>query len=277
MVFPLFFFFTCQNQLIMKKILFILAAFALFSCSENNDNDGGTQPGLLKQMTIANIGGITTYTYSYVGNHLSYIISPNQYKRIIYNGNLITGMNTYNNSDVLLESRVFQYGSNDKIILSVTLDYAGGLGIKEMVSYNADGTVTVNTYSGDLAVQTSLTQTKLVHFSNGEIVHTVTQIGPDSLVSDYTFDNKQNPMKTITGLDKLNVLQPDGEDLAPTFFSGMHNNCIKIVNNWNNGAHIDTINYQLGYNAANFATSNCPDENNTTLSDLSCFGFTYYP
>lgn len=258
----------------MKKILCFLTAIVLISCSKE-DYISTNPPGFLKQMTISDITGSRTYQYAYNGGRLQYVFSEDGYDQITYSGNLITQIEQYDNASNLLSRRVFQYEITNRLVSAVSLNYVSEIGSRQEMTYNSDQTVEVNTYSGNLTVQGTLSSTEVHYFTNGELTKTVTNPGVNETVADYAYDDKLSPFKNITGLDKLILVDIGMASLSPLYIKGVVHNRLGSVYSVN-GSMTSQIHYLGTYNAAGFATVLEPDYGATTPTDMEQFTFSYY-
>jgi hypothetical protein len=95
---------------------------------------------------------------------------------------------------------LYTYDGN-KLATYVRLEHDDDFGAKEVYTYNGDGTVTIMAYSGDVVSQTNPDGVGTITFlANGE-VGTITTNFSDN--RSYTYDNKNNPFKNVTGYSKI--------------------------------------------------------------------------
>jgi len=202
----------------MKKIIALLCVFALFvsSCSSDevtvptvptpSDISGVLLKRIVEKDENNNV--IETEDYTYNGNKLlKILLSDGSYYQFTYVGDLITEVKKYDSSDVLTNSEEYAYNSSNKLISYITKSYEFGDADREVFVYNLDGTVTANTFTGDLVSQTSpsSTYTKLF-FQNSEVLKIERYNASNDVLletSNFTYDEKNNPNRNILGYDKL--------------------------------------------------------------------------
>ena len=206
----------------MKKLLYLFSAIALILTSCSSDDDSNNASVVLLKKAIDTYEDDSTYTteYEYSGNKIirSYD-SEGEYVLFTYTGNLITKLEFFLPDDTLEQVETYSYDSSDRLISFVRVFPTDtDWGNRETYSYNANGTVTANYYSGDYDSQTNLDDTATITISN----NSVTQISYTSgRTLTYTYDSKKNPMINVLGLDKL--IFTDGEGGSAT------NNVLTVV------------------------------------------------
>lgn len=181
----------------MKKI-FALAAIALFtitSCSDDSssstDNPNtNTDNVLLKKMVEVSDEGTTTINYNYSGNKLTGITySDGRYETITYTGDLITLWKIYDENDVVTEQYEYEYTNGilttEKIY---QFEWSQQPGVRDY-TYNPNGTISFFSQGMDAGEHTP---DRMTLFNTNFNV---------SYVS--TYDNKNNPLKNITGITKI--------------------------------------------------------------------------
>lgn len=193
--------------LLMKKIL-ILIALTTFIISCSSDDSTPVNPEekivLLKKVILTNESGDTaTYNYTYDGDKIVSMDGIDGSKIIYtYTGNLITHIkSTYSSSNSTLETTL-EYNSNNQKISEIKLISAPGFkqGERKTYIYNQDGTVTFESYSGDLESQTIFVGTGKITFNESE--NTITQEGLSREPSKDVYDTKNYPMKNIRGYNE---------------------------------------------------------------------------
>ncbi len=202
----------------MKKLLYLFSAIALILTSCSSDDDSNNASVVLLKKAIDTYEDDSTYTteYEYSGNKIirSYD-SEGEYVLFTYTGNLITKLEFFLPDDTLEQVETYSYDSSDRLIQMVRVfPNDTDWGNKETYTYNANGTVTANYYSGDYDSQTNLDDTATITISN----NSVTQIAYTSgRTITYTYDSKKNPTINVLGLDKF------------IFTEGQGNSAVNIV------------------------------------------------
>lgn len=221
----------------MKKLLYLFSAIALVltSCSSDESSSSSTTPILLTKI-IDTYEDDSTYTteYEYSGNKIirSYD-SEGEYVLFTYTGNLITKLEFFLSDDTLEQVETYSYDSSDRLISFVRVQPTDtDWGQKETYTYNTNGTISVNYYSGDYNSQTTLDQTGVITFLNGEISQIATS---DGNTDDYTYDNKNNPLKNVLGLDKIYF--------TDALTDGVINNVVTMTSSSIGGSYVNTNTY----------------------------------
>jgi hypothetical protein len=150
-----------------------------------------------------------TAVYTYEGNKIKkevYTDSEGFVETTLYEytGNLITKIES-TDIDGLVFREIFTYDAN-KLVAYVAIDYWEETGVKETYEHNADGSITVSRFTGDLTSQLEADGTSTIQFTNGEVSSINFSTGA---VKNYLYDNKKNPFKNVLGYDKIAFV--DGE------------------------------------------------------------------
>ncbi|MCV2486534.1 hypothetical protein OD917_16495 [Flavobacterium sp. SH_e] len=197
----------------MKKILCLFGAFTLLltSCSSDDSSSDSSNVVLLKKNVITNSDGEKyTITYNYNGNKIVSAIDDSGELNIYYTytGDLITKMEYKNPDGSIDQINNYSYNAEGKLVTFVRIEPNMDWGHKEVYTYNADGTVTAQSFSGDGTTQTLEGTTNTIKFVNGEVSEIISE---DASWENhkYTYDNKNNATKNILGMDKIAFI--DGE------------------------------------------------------------------
>jgi hypothetical protein len=186
----------------MKKLFCFLAitSLALTSCSSSDDGGSSSGTVLLKKTIENGPDGNITSIATYNGTKLDKITATGGYViDFTYTGNLITQVD-YKLGTEVSQTEKYTYDGSNRMASYVRLELDVEWGPKEVYVYNGDGTVTVNSYSGDLDSQTNGPSVATISFlANGE----VDEITSDDGTISYTYDNKNNPFMNVTGYSKV--------------------------------------------------------------------------
>jgi hypothetical protein len=197
----------------MKKILCLFGALTLLltSCSsDDNESNDNTDAVLLKKTIITDSeGDAVTSIYTYDGNKIVSIVDDsgdvNEY--YTYTGNLITKLEYRFPDGSIDQVNTYTYNAEGKLVTFVRTqtNYVH----KEVFTYNADGTVTAESYSGDSESELMEGTVNTIKFVNGEVSEI---ISPDASNEEhvYTYDTKNNPMKNVIGMDKIAFIDGEG-------------------------------------------------------------------
>ncbi len=246
----------------MKKLFLLLSIISIVfsSCSSDdsvNSNEQLTSNGyLLKKSTYTdNSGNVTTYEYFYDGNKITNVDDSNgTVYEYTYTGNLITQFKFYVNN-VLNMTENYAYNADEKITQRKIYLYSNNTCRRGEFIYNFDGTVSVNTYTGDFSVQNDLASERKVFFlPNGDVEKMekyVTVNGVNHIrTSTYNYDSMNSTSNTIIGMNKIKKWD-DGSNP-----SNAHN-VIAEISTTTESSSVTTVNFNFTYNSYNFpVTSN---------------------
>ena len=240
----------------MKKALVILfvSIFAM-SCSSEDDNENiSTETILIKKINYSNQNSadVSEVKYTYDGTKLvSATIDNSTTLSYIYEGNLITRINTYSAGNVLTNYFVFEY-DNNRLIRSRHIIPVANQGFRSEFTYNPDNTISVSLFSGGVATQNTADGTgKYFMAENGEIAKYEEYQSLGTVTRIYSYDNKNNPYKNITGFDKL-LNQP-----------GKYHNVTDELSLDAAGSVIASESHTYIYNERDFPQSAVRTQNNT--------------
>lgn len=176
------------------------ALVLLFSSCGSDDGGDATGGNVLIKKTIENGPEgqyITVATYN--GTKLVKLTSNDgEVVEFTYTGDDITKM-VYKVDGAIEQEERYTYNSEGKMATHISLDHDMQWGSKEVFTYNSDNVVTVDNFSGDLESQENEDGTNTITFVNGEVSQIVTPF--DTIT--FTYDNKHNPFKNITGFSKI--------------------------------------------------------------------------
>jgi hypothetical protein len=217
----------------MKKIFYLLSVTFLIlqSCSKD-DNSNNSEAILLKKSESSDDSDPIYFIYN--GTKLNYYSIGDQSgqiyrKQFTYSGDLITKTEWYENNQPTGEKNIYSYSNNK---LSEVKIYSPGaiLEYKENYIYNSDIVdVNITGYNGNIN-----RNVKMFLDSNNNIIKTINS----NQIKIFEFDNKMNPLKNITGFDKLKLSESGRNG---------NNNITKESN--------PIINYNLQYNSQNYPVS----------------------
>ncbi|WP_281310003.1 hypothetical protein [Flavobacterium flavigenum] len=237
----------------MKKIIFLLCLSFFLSCT-NDNNTTDSSNILLKKIVTHNYGTTYETIFTYDGNKLLQQKSNRQKKVFTYQGDNIVKIEWYqnpNSENELLQYVNFEYYPDGTLKrfkkyldAPVTVDFI----------YNANGTVEFS-YVADY--NSYYNYTGRFKIDNQEIsqFEFLTGNSPKSSII-FHYDNKNHPLKNVTGYNKL--------ILFGFFYDSMHNSGFST----NSGNMQNQISYSyssepntkyttnsLEYNSNNFPTS----------------------
>ena len=240
----------------MKKIIYLISLTFLLlqACSSGDSGSTNTDNNtiLVKKTIETNPQGIYTNVYEYNGNKIIKVncsFNNNLIRTALYtySGNLVTEVNIFGNSNNLVQKNIYNYNSDSKVASFNELDYLNNIGSRATYTYNSNGTISSAEYEGSLTSQTTLKETKTITFSNGEVSSLIEQIGTTTKTSNYTYDNKNSPVKNVLSNDKLSYC------VFRTFTSETNHNIIKI-NKVQSGLSNMVSNFQYTYNSSDYPT-----------------------
>ncbi|KAF2337720.1 hypothetical protein [Flavobacterium ginsenosidimutans] len=196
----------------MKKILCLFGALTLLLTSCSSEDSPSSDLVLLKKNVITTPeGDKITVNYKYDGNK---IVSTTDDSGDVglyytYTGDLITKIEFKYADGTVDQINTFSYNAEGKLTTFVRVEPNMDWGHKEVYTYNADGTVTAQSFSGDGTTQTLEGTTNTIKFVNGEVSEIISE---DASWENhkYTYDNKNNPTKNILGMDKIAFVDGEG-------------------------------------------------------------------
>lgn len=222
----------------MKKLLYVFSALVLIftSCSSDSDSSSDSPAGtvLLKRIVETDPDGIvsnTTITYS--GNKIVRMsFDDGTYENYTYTGDLITKSESFDENDDLNEAFIYVYDGSGKLIESRWLDYLSASGSsKQVYVYNNDGTISFQEFYGDVDSQTSLARVGKI-FANKYEVYMPEEVGSypaHTITHTFTYDDKNQPMKNVTGYNKIWFAFTDyGTNYANNITSDLHTNTLGV-------------------------------------------------
>lgn len=193
----------------MKKFLCLFSALTLVLTSCSNDDTPNDNQFLLKKMVETYEDGSTiTLNYTYEGNKLVSATDGAGEGTVYwtYNQDLITKMEIKLSDGAILQQNAYSYDSNKRLSIFLRIDPVEKTGFREVYTYNGDNTISVKSYTGDDKTQIDLDGTAVITLVDGEVAKIVSTYGVDFA---YTYDTKNNPEKSVQGLDKISFA--DGE------------------------------------------------------------------
>lgn len=255
----------------MKKLILLLSAMVLVfnSCTSDADPLPVYTPPvvdpttvLVKKIIYTPAGSPSeTANFFYNGNKLVKITDgSSEYTTITYTGDLITSIQHYDDTNTLIASEHFTYNGSNKLVTNLYKDLISNDASKETYVYNADGTISVSKYSGDITTQTNYDGYYKMYFQNREVVKEENYDSTGNLIetTDYTFDGKNNPFKNIVGWPQLQYSQSQ--------MGGAYQNVIQ-----NNGT-FEIFSNSYTYDANNFPLIQTEkDASNTVLGTAQYF------
>lgn len=197
----------------MKKVL-ALAAIALLmftSCSGDDTQTTTSAEGttlLKKIISTSEDGTVTTTNYNYDGNKIISLINSNGTSSFYtYTGNMITKIKTTKNN-IATNETLIEYNSSNQKTSYTSLDIYPNfvMGMKELYTYNQNGTITAKQYSGDAESQTIFGATDTITINENSILHNWMDLD----LYTHTFDTKNNPLKNILGFIEYTYPHYDG-------------------------------------------------------------------
>jgi hypothetical protein len=192
----------------------IAIATIFSSCTPTDDNPQSAQSSILPKKIVSTFSGgqVRTSTFTYAGNKIvEELIVPSSdisKKKYTYTGDNITKIEYFATSTFSAAGGFNFTYENGKLKTSITIAEAGysGDSLKEIYTYNADGTVTstssfVNQTTG---AESAIGRQMRFTYSSGHIIKSE-QIsgGVVGQVTNFTFEaGKNQAFKNVTGFDQ---------------------------------------------------------------------------
>ncbi|RTY90229.1 hypothetical protein [Flavobacterium sp. GT3R68] len=195
----------------MQKLMYAFGALMLVLTSCTNDSASNSNAILLKR----SISNSVTLEYNYNGNKLVSIYAGGSlYLSYTYVGDLITGYQHFNNNAEMVVEVIYEYDSNQRVASKKYLNYEDLSAGKVFYTYNSDGTVSFEAYSGDFASQNNATGWTGIYYlnANGEAIR-IDEYNQGILDTriEFTYDTKNSILKNITGYNKLFMIYGEGK------------------------------------------------------------------
>ncbi len=250
----------------MKKlILIILASSFVISCSTNSANDNSNNSnntGLLLK-TVSDGSGTSTFYYN--GNKLINTIDlDGTTSTLTYNGDLVNNAETngsnYHKLSIMNYSNNLLISENSNINSNINSSASNS---NSNYTYNSDGSIT-ELYSDaftNTSGNTSYYNNKTIRFYfNGncikqEYYSSINNVMTLSSSTIYTYDNKNNPLKNITGF--YSWQNPHG---------GSFNNKISETEKNESGVTLRISQFAYQYNSQDYPISYTETRTPYTLS-----------
>jgi hypothetical protein len=232
-----------------NAFLLCFLAFVAVSCSSDDSNGVLQNDAVLIKKIVYSNPGVTDpneVNYTYNGTKLLTAQIDNTVTvKYIYSGDLLTRINTFNNSDDLIQSSAFIY-ENGRLISATHIIPEADQGYRSEYSYNADGTISVNNFMGDGFSQNFVQNPGKFFLGDNEEISKYEEYNlgvSGTRTTTYLYDNKNNPYKNVMGFDKL--LDQGGK---------YHNITMKVNTNSNNIATASQS-FEYIYNEDDFPES----------------------
>jgi hypothetical protein len=236
----------------MKNLaLAFVLSFFFFSCSNNDSQDSpNSGPLLLRKTITSNSQGVIETNYNYNGNKIINATSTAGSEiKFYYTGDLITKFEIYENN-VLIHTRLLNYNSQNNLSSTIELNHTNNQGDKSTLTYNSNGTITHNMYSGDLISQTFLWGTFTATITNDEITSLVDE--SNNITYTATYDSKNHFMRNVLGFGKTRMSLGSG---TYRNMRGVLQNITELKIRPQNGIQYTKETIQMTYNSDNFPIS----------------------
>lgn len=266
----------------MKKIilLFSIAGTILISsCSKSDDNDSPPPSILLKSFVQTDAdGSVITSNITYNGNKWVKTVNvegtETSEQRYTYTGDLITKIEEYSGTTggilIPTSTNIYEYNANEQlVVLRTILEGDTRRYFRRQYSYNPAGTITAYYYTGNATTQDQLLSTTTIIFTNGEVSRTEeASTGFPAVISTYTYDDKNNPDKNITGVSKIAFMFEDDPGIG-------RNLAEKVVSEVGLPLNNITTRFQYTYNGDNYPVTSRETEIRGDASPIIRYNTTY--
>ncbi|QOG02272.1 hypothetical protein [Flavobacterium sp. MDT1-60] len=243
----------------MKKFLCLFSALSIVlmsSCSSDDSPSNSSDLVLLKKQVLTHSEGKLTINYKYDGNKIVSAIDDSGEVNLFYTytGDQITQIDFKLPNGTVEQVNTFTYSADGKLstFLRVENETVNGttvkVGYKEVYTYNANGTISVKSYTGNSTSQSASSGTSTITLVNGDVSEIVSTNSPNH---KYAYDTQNNPAKNILGMDKIAIVDGEGNGV-------FHNEISDTVN----GKLGDTHTYS--YNAAGYPQTSVDREDGET-------------
>ncbi|NHN28027.1 hypothetical protein FIA58_020305 [Flavobacterium jejuense] len=249
----------------MKKILTTLSIIALVftSCSKDDSPSEETSSSVLvKKMILTSTDEDddsyynSTYNFSYNGNKITTVTHDNGRDEYTYSNELLTKIETYDLTNVLVYEEIFTYNSTSQLVDYKFRDILDDFEDVNLYTYNSNGTITVKNFHRSIGSTTvpTITYDSVYYLTNGEI----SKIENSNGTYIGIHDGKNSPFKNVIGLNNAIILDAHMGDYE---FYGASSNYVSLAVNTNIGLWgtytYDSNNYPV---TAEFVFKNSPTE-----------------
>lgn len=236
----------------MKKIILFLCILFI-SCADNDNENSVENSILIKKIISTNqLGNDLVYDFTYDGNKIVKIVkSDGTYNKFTYSGNVIVKHEIlYTGSDVAFQRKEFFYNSN-KLIKIIYKDLENNIGYRIQYEHVNNNLINFKKYNGDVFEQNSFSQDGFYVLENNNVIqsnfNTIDSQGnPQVRTLNFTFDDKNTPMKNVVGYDKVAI------DLSQY---GIKNNFINYTASYTGSSNVGTYNIAYIYDENDFPAS----------------------
>lgn len=223
----------------------LLILVFVVSCSSDSSTTINPDDILLKSVIKKSLDSEYETFYTYAGKKLIQTKSYRQLNNILYNGDKIVEIKTsiYPDIDVIGNTKyIFQYDTSDRLIKINDVLYQREIDF----TYNNDNNIDFNYTYLNPNPNANYDYSGTIIIENGEI-H---QVSINDITVQYIYDNKNNPLKNVIGLDKLilfGFFAGDYDNGTLTIFPciGINHNLINFfnINNPQSTSPITTYEY----------------------------------
>jgi hypothetical protein len=246
----------------MKKVLYFLLLVTLWSCSnDKEDNNSTSKLVLVKKLDAVDLGKNASYTFFYNDAKLdkvTYEIEAQTdgigHYEYFYTGNLISEIKRFNQSNQNTARILFEYNSNNVLTQVTELDVNSNYGLKNVITYNSDGTVEVDRFSGNATSQSVFAYSSLFYLQNGEFVQE-NNSGTIQTVVNYEFDTANHPLQNVTGISEIKMYSALTHGLFNRGLIGLNNNLKKQTTTFVTDGSTEIVDYTINYNEQNYPTT----------------------
>jgi hypothetical protein len=237
-------------------IILSILSFAITSCS--SDTDSSETVTLLKKINSVDLGQNAVHKFNYKGTKLSKVTfeiqgqtNGNGYDSYSYTNDLITEIKTYSNDNKLVAITTLSYNNENQLNEVVKIEPSRNYGLRTVFTHNLSGTVTVQSFSGNVSVQNQPTnQITTFYFLNGEIDKKEYHSDDLNYTIEYAYDNFKNPLQNVTGFNAIKLYSVINNGLF-----GFNHNLIQQTTYFTANVVDSQVDFEANYNDNDFPTS----------------------
>jgi hypothetical protein len=237
-------------------IILSILSLAITSCS--SDSESSNNVTLLKKLQSVDLGQSAVHNFYYKGTKLTKVAfevegqtNGSGYDKYSYTNDLITEIKTYSNDNKLVVITTLSYNNENQLNEVVKIEPSRNYGLRTVLTYNLSGTVTVQSFSGNVDVQEhSTNQTTTFYFLNGEIDKKQYQSDDLNYTIEYGYDNKNNPFQNVTGYKAIKLYSVINNGLF-----GFNYNLQQQTTYFAPNVIDSQVDFELAYNDNNFPTT----------------------
>lgn len=199
----------------MKKLFCFLSLSALLAACDGDENTTPYNPNAADSNTLIrktietfDDGETLTTTFHYDGFKMANFTDTDGGSGVFTYANDQLVKIEHFSGTTLEQTDLFTYNSAGKIIAHKELLHLEDTGTRQELTHNANGTIDIATFHGNLAQQNNPGESVKLFFTGSEITKKQLFTGSALILEEmYEYDNLNNPWRNVVGLNMALALQ----------------------------------------------------------------------